>query len=802
MTTLTQDLRYAIRMMAAAPGFAVLAIMTLALGIGASTAMFSVANAVLFKPLPYPSPDRIVAIAELDAGGTESNTSFATFKDVERECRSLASIAVVSQWQPTLTGPGGPERLAGQRVTSKFFSVLGVRTALGRDFLPEEDVTGNHHAVILSHGLWQRRFGGDASLVGGPIALNGVPYTLVGVMPEGFHLVTDPEIEAWAPLGYNESQSWACRTCRHLKAFARLGSGVSLDQAGEELSLLSASLFRDHPTEYPAPGMAVIPLQVRLTRSVRPALLALLAAVAFLLLIACANVASLLLGRSVHRETEFAVRAALGAGRARVVRQLLTESLLLALAGGAAGTALAAWGVQALVALSPGSLPRMNEIGIDLPVLAFALLLSAVTGILAGLAPALLTARPDLHSRLKQGPRTASPRSHSFRSGLVVIEVALALVLLVGAGLLLRTVSRLFDVDPGFDPKRLLSMQVSTSGDRYRDDAAIVDFFSRAREAVERVPGVESAAWVSQLPLGGDFDMYGIHIEEKPQSNPELDPSADRYACSAGYLHTMGIPVLRGRGITEADRADSPPVVLINDTFASRLWPGEDPIGKRVLLGDPNGPWRTIVGVTGNVKHAALDAGPTNQIYLPQPQWVDSAMVLVVRARTSPADLTSAVEAAVWTADRNQPIAAVATMDSLLDVSTARRRFALGLFEIFAAAALLLAAAGIYGALSGSVSERTREIGIRGALGATRRDIARLVLRRGAVLMLSGLGLGVVGAFAASRLMAGLLFGVSPHDPITFWGVSTLLLFVGLAAAWVPAWRAARVDPVVALRAE
>src|SRR5882724_4787930 len=500
MSTWMQDLRYALRSMAATPGFTALAVVTLALGIGASTAIFSVANAVLWKPLPYPGADAIVAISEVTPDG-ESNTGFATFKDLERESRTLATLTVASEWQPSLTGSGEPERLEAQRVTSGYFRTLGVRPAIGRDFTASDDVRGSHFSVILSHGLWQRRFGGDASLLGKTITLNEHPYTLVGVMPEDFQNFIKPAVEAWAPLGYDESLPWACRTCRHLREFGRLREGVTLAEAARELNHISADSVRAHPQDYVAPGMAVAPLGEILTRSIRPALLALLGGVGFVVLIACANAANLLLGRAVQRESAFAVRAALGAGRARVVRQILTETGLLAIAGGVAGVALALWGIRALRAVSPAGLLRVDEVRLDLVVLAFALGLSLLTGLLAGLAPALVTARVDLQASLKRMARSSSPRSHALRGGLVVAEVALALILLVGAGLLLRSVDRLLAVDPGFDPSGILSMEVSTSGARYAKDEAMVAFFDQARTAVERIPGVESAAWVSQLPL-------------------------------------------------------------------------------------------------------------------------------------------------------------------------------------------------------------------------------------------------------------------------------------------------------------
>jgi putative ABC transport system permease protein len=797
------DIRFGVRQLARSPGFTALALLTLALGIGATTAIYSVVNPVLFQALPYPEPDRLVTVWERGNDGGEDNTGYATFLDVQRMARSFEAIAVMSSWQPTLQEHGDPERFSGQRVTGDFFKVLGVGPALGRDFTAAEQIRGQHRVTILSHQLWQRRFGGDSTLLGRSITLDGIPYTVVGVMPQQFESLLSPTAELWAPLGYEVSLPWACRTCHHLREVARLKPGVSAAAAERELEVISGRLVAEYPREYSGEGMMVIPLQARLTRDVRPALLAVLGAVALVLLITCANVSALLLGRALSRESEFAVRGALGAGRWRVVRQLLTESVLLAVLGGAAGVGIAVAGVKALVALGPASLPRVGAIGIDGGVLAFSALLTVVTGLAFGLVPALATAKPNLFSALRPGGRLTGQRSRRLaRAALVTGEIAMAVMLLVGAGLLLRSLEKLLAQDPGFDPSRLLTMQVQTTGARYTTDAPVWTFWDRALASVLAVPGVESAAWTSQLPMGGNIDRWGIQIEGKLLNNPEDAPSADRYSVSPGYLELMKIPLLRGRVFTAQDAATAPPVALVSETMARIGWEGADPIGSRIRMGGPDKPWRTVVGVVGDVRHTGLDEEQAPQFYLPEAQghFADGAMDLVVRTKGDPAGLARPVQAAIHAVDPSLPILQLAVMEDVISATAKQRRFALVLFQVFAGVALLLAAAGIYGVLAGNVAERTREIGIRSALGASRRGLLGLVLRQGLALALGGIVIGGAASLVLSRFLQQMLYGISPQDPLTFAGVFVVLLAVVLAACWAPALRATRVSPLEAIR--
>jgi putative ABC transport system permease protein len=805
MKTLLTDLRYGLRQLARSPAFTTLAVLTLALGIGATTAIYSVVNPVLFQTLPYPEADRIVTLWERDNQGNEDRTGYATFLDVQRLTTSFEAIAVSGQWQPTLQGRGDAERLDGQRVTQGFFSVLGVRPALGRDFTVQENVRGNHRVTILSHGLWQRRFGADPAIIGKPATFDGIAYTVVGVLPKRFESLLSPTVQLWAPLGYEVSLPWACRTCHHLNAIARLKPGVAPETAKRELDLISGRLVAEYPTQYGAAGMFVIPLQARLTREIKPALLAVLGAVLLVLLISCANVSALLLGRALQREGEFAIRGALGAGRRRVVRQLLTESVLLSLLGGLAGLALAWWGVRGLAVLGPQNLPRLQAIGINGAVLGFTALLSLATGLAFGLVPALASARPDLFSVLRPGGRHSGQRSRRLaRAALVAGEIAMALMLLVGAGLLLRSLEKLLAVDPGFDPEHLLTLEVQTTGSRYNEDAPVWTFFDRALEAVKAVPGVAAAGWTSQLPLGGNFDRWGVQIEGKFLANPEAAPSADRYSVSPEYVQAMRIPLRRGRLLTAQDDSTSPPVVLINETFAKTGWEGQDPLGKRVQLGGADKPWRTVVGIVGDVRHTGLDEQQAPQLYVPERQWqfADAAMVLALRTRGDPAALALAVQAAIHSVDATLPILHVAAMEEVLSGTAQPRRFAFVLFQVFALVALLLAAAGIYGVLSGSVAERTRELGIRAALGASRGGLLGLVLRQGLGLTAIGMGLGCLGALLLSRFLQQLLFGIEPQDPLTFASVVLVLGGVALLACWIPARRATSVSPLEALRGE
>jgi putative ABC transport system permease protein len=678
---------------------------------------------------------------------------------------------------------------------------------LGRDFDDAEARPDGDLVAIISDGVWRRRFGGDAAIVGRRITLDGDQYLIIGVMPPTFEDVPGTSAEMWTTLRYglvlpSEGPEWG----HNLRvAVGRLREGVSIDQARREL----ATIARQPVPEFVRPPWAAMrqPLIARslhddVTRGVKPALVAVLGAAMLVLVIACVNVTNLLIARGAQRRGEFAMRAALGAGRSRLVRQMLTESLLLAAIGGAFGVVVAKIGVRVLIDLAPPELPRVNAIGVNATALAFALVVSVAIGLVVGLWPAVHASRNDLHLSLQQGSRRTAGGRHLARSSLVVTEVALALVLLVSAGLLLRSLTRLFAVDPGFAPSRLLTMQVQTSGPRYDDAAQIYQFFSQALEEVRRVPGVTAAAFTSQLPLSGDGDLYGAHFESSTTGRNE--GAVFRYAVSRGYFETMGIPLVRGRLLDASDKAGAAPSVVINESFAKRKFPNEDPIGKHLRLGPDRGPWFTIVGVVADVRQVSLAISQADAVYMPTDQswFADNALSLVVRARTDAASLAPAVKKAIWSVDKDQPIVRVATMESVLAKSAAQRRFALIVFEAFALAALALAAIGIYGVVSGGVTERTRELGVRSALGATRGDIVRVVVQRALGLTGVGVLLGLAGSMAASQTLITLLFAITPLDPITYAGVVALLIAVALGACVVPARRAARVDPAITLRAE
>ncbi len=811
VSTCAADLRYAIRRLHHSPGFTATVAVTLALGIGATTAIFSAVNPILFEPLPYPQPGRLAMIWEATADGERMATTFGTYRGLVERSRSFEAIAVMKPWQPAMTGRSLPERFEGQRVSAGFFLVLGVHAALGRTFQPSDDVFRGPNVVILSDALWRRRFGGDRDIVGRAILLDDNPFTVIGVMPASFENVLAPDAEVWAPLQYNTSlpadgREWG----HHLRMAGRLRSGVSLEWARNELQVVMRALARIYVKGYDSSGGApagfvVNSLQADIASGVRPALRAVIGAVILLLTIACVNVTGLLLARGAQRRGEFAMRAALGAGRGRLARQIVTESLVLAVLGGALGIGLAELGVRALVALAPPALPRVAAMTVSGSVFAFALVVTTLAGLLVGLVPAIQASRGDLHGRTQEESRRTAGSHQVARRALVVAEIALALMLLVSAGLLLHSLQRLFAVAPGFDASHLLTMQVQETGHRFDTAAARYRFFDDVREAVRRIPGVEAVGFTSQLPVSGDYEIYGVQFEKDRSANGE---GAYRYAVSPGYLETMRIPLRRGRLLDEHDTGEAPAVVLINESFAKRKFHGEDPIGQRVRLGPDVGhsgrPGATIVGVVGDVKQESLAVAEEDAFYVPTKQWIwaDKVLSLVVRVRGEAPAFAPAVRSAIWSVDRDQPIVRVATMDDLLARSAAERRFALMLFEAFALVALVLAATGIYGVLAAGVTERTREIGVRSALGASRRDIVRLVLGQAMTLTALGIVLGVGGAAAASRGIASLLFGVSPLDPMTYGGVLVLLCGVSAIACWAPAWRVARIDPAVTLRAE
>jgi putative ABC transport system permease protein len=804
------DLRFAGRQLRKTPVYTATVILILALGIGATTAIFSVVNPILLQPLPYPASGRIMRISERHSDGTPWLVNFGTFYGIRERTRSFESLAVVKPWQPTMVGTSQPERLEGQSVSTDYFRVLDVTPKLGRDFEPADDLHHGPRVAILSDALWRRRFAADPSIIGQSVTLDGDLFTVIGVMPPGFENVLAPEAELWAPLQYDpslppNSREWG----HHLRMMGRLRAGITPAQATGELDGILRILGQLYAKGYnesggPPAGAQLDSLQSDVTRDVEPALIAIVGAAGLVLLIACVNVASLLLARSAQREGEFAMRAALGASRRRLTLQLLTESLLLALLSGVGGLAVAVVAVPVLKALSPAGLPRVAAIQIDVAVFAFALGIAALVGLAVGLAPALHTNRGELNLALHHSVRTSKGRQPLGRRALVVSEVALALVLLISAGLVLRSLRRLLHVDPGFDTTHLLTMQVRESGHYYDSDANRLQFFKDALAAVRAVPGVESAAFTVQLPLSGDYDVYGVQFESDPQG----EEGGFRYAITPGYLETMHIPLRRGRVFDEHDSTGAPTAVLINESFAKRKFGARDPIGTRVRMGPDVGhndrPWATIVGVVGDVRQESLAVAPEEAFYVPTTQWpwADEELSLVVRIRGDAAALAPSIRSAIWSVDKNQPIVRIVTMDALLAASEAKRRFTLILLETFALVGLILAATGIYGILSGSVAERTREIGIRAALGASRRGILGLVLRQGMALAALGVVIGLIGAVFASRTLMALLFEISPLDLVTYASVAGLVLFIAALACWIPASRAAGVDPAITLRAE
>jgi len=809
LESVMHDIRYAFRQLRKNPGFATTVVVILALGIGAITTIFSTVNPILFKPLPYPQANRLMMVWERHSDGSRLFDCFGTFHGLQERTRSFDALAAMKAWQPTLVGKTQPERFEGQRVSTDYFRVLGVDPVLGRNFEVADDQHKGPNVVILSDGLWRRRFGNDPSIIGQPVTLDGDSFTVIGVMPADFEDVLAPAAELWAPLQYDSSlpplsREWG----HHLRIVGRLRPGISRQQANSELDVILRTLGQIYAKGYnesggvPA-GVLVNSLQGDVTRDVRPALLTVVSAAGLVLLIACVNVTNLLLARGVQRNGEFAMRAALGASHKRLTRQLLTESLLLAMIGGALGIFVAELGVRALVALSPAGLPRVNAIVVDGSVFAFALGTTALVGVVVGLVPALQTNRGDLNLALHGSARVTTSHQ-AMRRTLVVVEVALALVLLISAGLLLRSLQRLFAVDPGFDGSHLLTMQVQESGHYYDSDANRVQFFKNALEAVREVPGVVAADFTSQLPLSGDYDVYGVQFE----GDNTAEEGGFRYAVTPGYIETMRIPLRRGRMLNERDTTGAPTAVLISESFAKRKFGSQDPIGKRVRMGPDVGqadkPWATIVGVVGDVKQQSLAVGAEDAFYVPTTQWpwADEVLSLVVRTQGDAAALAPAIRAAIWSVDKDQPIVRVAIMESLLARSEAQRRFTLIVLEAFALVGLILAATGIFGVLSGSVSERTREIGIRSALGASRRNILTMVLQQGMRLVALGTAIGLVGASLASKTLVTLLYGVSRMDPMTYLGVIGLLFAVAAVACWLPAWRAARVDPATTLRSE
>jgi putative ABC transport system permease protein len=806
MGTLVQDLRYGIRVLLKSPGVTLIALLALALGIGANTAIFSVVNAVLLRPLPYDQPEQLVVVWRTTPkrGIVQGSSSYLNFADYRAQNSSFASLAAYNSISSALAGRETPEQIQGIRASADFFNVLGTSPLLGRTFAPDDERAGGAPGVVISYGMWQRRFGSDPSIIGRQIMLDGRSKSIIGVMPAGFQFqfVNDPP-EFWEPMTPDDELNKQ-RGANYLQVLGRLKAGVALEQAEAEMKGIAGRLEQQYPDANAGRSVRLISAHEDMVGELRPTLLVLLGAVALVLLIACANVANLLLARAAGRGREIAVRVALGASRWRIVRQLLTESVLLSAVGGALGLLLAIWGIDLLSAVVPADIPRFTETNLDLTVLSFTLGATVLTGLIFGLAPALSASKLDLNEALKEGGRSATEgrARNRLRSLLIVSEVALSLVLLVGAGLLIKSFIRLRNIDPGFDARGVLTTSLSMPSIKYKEDEQITRFVEQTLAGIARIQNVEAVGAGMPLPFSGNAMNISFTVDGQPELAAGEQPISGARIITPDYLRAMGIPVIRGRAFTAQDKADAPKVILINETLARKHFPGEDAIGRRLNLGlnDING---EIVGIVGDVRSSSLskEAGP--EFYVPFEQVPFSDVSLVVRTRLDdPAQVASALRAAVQEVDKDQPLYEVRTMNSLIANSVARQRFSMTLLALFAAFALLLACVGIFSVMSYFITQRTHEIGIRMALGAQTRDVHRMILGRGMTLTLVGIGIGLAASFALTRVMRGLLFGVTATDPLTFTGVSLLLACVALLACYIPARRAARVDPMVALRYE
>jgi putative ABC transport system permease protein len=780
------------------------AVVTLALGIAANAAIFSVLEAVLLAPLPFPEPERIVNVGTADSSGLPGNTGYLTYVDWKAQSHSFEELALIRMWLPTLVTNGQPERINALRVTANFFRTMRVKPALGRDFAPADDTVAGWHVVILSDGLWRRRFNADAGVIGRMVKMNDADYQVIGVMPADFQpLISEffyNKADMWAALGYDATQPSACRSCQHLKVIGRIRPDTSVPAAEKDIDDVQRRLVAQFRQDYPAASrVVVLPISELLTGGIRPALTALMGAVMFVLLIACANVANLLLARLARRQHDLAMRAALGATRGRIVRQLLLESLVLAFAGGILGLALARAAVPLLVRLAPVSISRLADARVDVMVIAAGLTVSLATTIFFGLLPAMHVSRLDLSAVLAgETRRTSAAPTSPARRMLIGVDVALAVVLLAAAGLMIRSVGRLIGVNPGFDPDGVLTLQISMVGSRYAKDEQVVQTTEQLLARVRALPGVTDAATAGQIPLGGNGDTWGFHVEGRPVT-PE-DPAVERYSVTPDYFRVMRIPLKRGRLLTDADRIDNERAMLIGERTAETVWPGSDPLGQHVKIGGTDGPTYTVVGIVGDVRHHELAVPPTMQMYLSQWQLTDSFLTVVVRTVGDPARLTADVRRAIWSVAPDVPVYEVASLSELVAKSVAPRRFIMVLLEVFGAIALLMTAIGVYGVIAYSVSERTREIGVRSALGASSADIVRLVVGGGIGVVAAGLGGGILVASITTRFLQSSLFGVSPLDPLTFVGVALVIVVVTLTAQIIPVARALRIDPAVALR--
>jgi len=808
MSTLLHDIRFAFRVLAKSPGFTLIAVLTLALGIGANTAIFSVVNGVLLRPLPFRDPSRLVLIAEKSPFPVIS-TSFENFSDWRDQSASFERMQAVRSAAITLTGAGDPERLNVQMATAGVFEMLGINAQLGRTFLTEEDRAGGTPVVLLSYALWQRRFGGSRDILGKPINLDTRPYTVVGVLPAGFQILQPADV--WVPFApwaatLPDDRNWH----PGIIALGRLKPGVTQEQANTEMIGITKRLEQQYPDYNTGTTASVIGLQDQIVQNSRPALLLLLGAVSFVLLIACVNVANLLLARAAARGREVAIRTAMGAGRSRVVRQLLTESVLLSVLGGGFGMLLASASLGPLLKLASGSVPQGVNIGLDPWVLLFTGLVSLITGLLFGIVPALRTARLDLRETLNEGTRgsTGGPHQHRVRAALVAIEMALAMLLLIGSGLLLRSFVRMQEVPPGFQPDHLLVADLPVSPTAYAKPEQRFEFFDRLVESAKTLPGVRSAAAASFLPVSGGGSIIHFNITGRPPKSPKEFIAAGYRTITPNYLETLGVPLLQGRLFTAADNERAPAVVIINASMARVFFPSENPLGKHLQLGalpDQQIPMMEIVGVVGDVR-PGLGLDPQSEMYLPYRQ-ADVVLPVfqlsvVLRTAGDPLTETSALRAALSQIDPNQPLVRVRTMEENMAGTVAQPRFRAWLIGIFAALALVLAAVGVYGVMSYTVTQRTIEIGVRVSMGAQPRDVFRSIVGEGLRLALVGVGVGLLASLALTRLIRSFLYDTSAYDPVTFIGVSVLLTLIAAAASFFPARRATQVDPLVALRYE
>jgi len=816
METLRQDLSYGFRTLFKNPGFTAVAVLSLAIGIGANIAIFSVINALLLRPLPYQDADRLAILWQRSPGLNVAQDWFSPGQclDVKAENQVFEQVAVTIGASFNLTGQGGPEHVDGARVTSSLFPLLGAKAALGRVLLPEEDSPGKPATVILSHGFWRRRFGGDPQVIGKTLVLSGSSFEIVGVMQPGFSLTKEVMLTVNAieradvllPLPMSEG----ARTNRgneDFNIFAKLKPGVSLAQAQADMDVIAGRMKQRYPENYPAHGgltISVVPLLKQVVGEIDLALYVLLATVGFVLLIACANVANLLLARATVRQKEIAIRAAVGASRARIARQLLTESALLALTGGMLGMVIALGAVEALRAFGPENIPRLNEIGVDGRVVAYTLFISMLTGVVFGLAPALRASRVDLNETLKEGGRGADRGHgrHMTRKLLVVFEVALSLIVLICAGLLIRSYRRVVNAHPGFDSRNVHAMRLSLPGARYSTPESIVGFFRQVGERLERTPGVESVGTSYSLPMSAvAFAWEPITIDGYVPPTAQDTIISNVRIINPGYFDVMRIPLKLGRYFTGQDIKGTQETVIVNEALAERFWPNEYPIGKRLQRGK-SGPWRTVVGVISDTKEYSAEKEPPIAVYYPAEQVIARNMYLVIRTTSDPVPMTAAIVKEIQAVDPEMPVYDVGSMDQRLYGSLARQRFSMFLLGVFALIALILAAIGVYGVMAYSVSQRTHEIGVRIALGARPDAILRLVIRQALILAAMGIAIGLVGAFALTRVMSSLLFGVSATDLLTFVITSLLLGSIALMASYIPARRAAKVDPIAALQHE